>query len=97
MKKFILPAVLAMFMFSCSESNDIEPIEPTHPIEIVPEHPIEGEEEIDPDFGKPGPENPIEGEEDVDPGFGRPGPENPIEEGDDVDPGFDNPNKDPKN
>ncbi|WP_157491475.1 hypothetical protein [Flammeovirga sp. SJP92] len=52
MKKFIIPAVLAMFMFSCSESNDIEPIDPK------PEHPVY--EEVDPGFGVPLPENPIE-------------------------------------
>ncbi|WP_044203258.1 hypothetical protein [Flammeovirga sp. OC4] len=56
MKKFILPAVLAMFMFSCSENNnDIEPINPINP---VPENPIY--EEVDPGFDHPSPENPIE-------------------------------------
>ncbi|MBD0400309.1 hypothetical protein [Flammeovirga sp. EKP202] len=50
MKKFILSAVLAMFMFSCSESNDPEPITPEHPIY----------EEVDPGFGVPVPDNPIE-------------------------------------
>ncbi|MBD0400308.1 hypothetical protein [Flammeovirga sp. EKP202] len=60
MKKFILPAVLAIFMFSCSESNDIEPI-PENPIYEEVDPGFDNPNDVDPGFDNPG--------DDVDPGF----------------------------
>lgn len=60
MKKFILPALLAMFMFSCSESNDIEPT-PEGPEFVDPGY-------SNPKFVDPGYTNP----QPVDPGYTNP-------------------------
>ncbi|NME71697.1 hypothetical protein [Flammeovirga aprica] len=63
MKKFILPAVLALFMFSCSESNDIEPIDPGY----------DNPNYVDPGFGNPGEVDPgYDNPGEVDPGYDNP-------------------------
>ncbi|MBB6463088.1 hypothetical protein [Flammeovirga kamogawensis] len=62
MKKFIIPMLLGMFLFSCNESNDeVEPIDPGY------ENPADPN--IDPDYGNPGDSE----DSDVDPGYSNPG------------------------
>ncbi|AZQ60753.1 hypothetical protein EI427_00565 [Flammeovirga pectinis] len=55
MKKFILPMLLGMFLFSCNESNDeVEPIDPGYENPAEPVDPGYDNPGVDPEYGNPG-------------------------------------------